>query len=356
MPAGTQITPLSKLQKTLSKEILLISNQQMVRYFCSIPPLLMTEREALILVSRTNITIFHSSFLSLKKNSLYEYVPSISFQSISNNIQSLITSSKIDNQVLLFDENNLTVAEHSILAAIKNCTLMPFDQTQLWNVRMVKSPHEIKLISKAAKITNKVLSQTIDSLQTGISEKQLQESIDENFRKAGADGPAFPTIVAFGSHISSPHHQPGGQKLKINSPVLIDCGAAFKGYNSDMTRTVWFGPKPSKLFLEIEKIVKNAYQKGIDQAYSGKTASDLDTAVREEIAKHKREHQFIHTSGHGIGIEVHEPPSLYKTRSTKLAENMVVTIEPGIYIPNKIGYRHEDTFVITKKTPKNLTA
>src|SRR6185369_4782244 len=136
-------------------------------------------------------------------------------------------------------------------------------------------------------------------------------------RQLGAEGPAFPTIVAFGAHATLPHHQPGATKLTSETSVLIDCGASVEGYNSDITRTVWFGKKTTPDYLKVKDIVDRAYQIGIeclqqrDLQNKTLTAKDIDVAVRGFISDAGYGNEYIHTTGHGIGLEVHEPPSVY---------------------------------------------
>jgi len=194
-------------------------------------------------------------------------------------------------------------------------------------------------------------------------------------------GLAFPTIVAFGKNGAMPHYQPQNIKLKPETPILIDFGVNFENYYSDMSRTIWFGKQPSAKFLKAEKAVKKAHQQVLAKLTTANldlknkktdlknseenttksttkielTAKDLDQAARGEIAQRGFADQFIHTTGHGLGLEIHEPPSLSWQDHTPIKPNMVFTIEPGIYFPGEFGYRHEDTVLMTDQGVKILT-
>ncbi|ADP77153.1 peptidase M24 [Methanothermus fervidus DSM 2088] len=212
-------------------------------------------------------------------------------------------------------------------------------------LRMIKTKHEIKQIKKAISISKKIIKE----IAFDGSENEVAASIDYNMRINGAEKPAFETIVTSGKRSSYPHVSPSNKKLE--NPILIDWGARYNHYCSDMTRTIVKTEKEEEMF----EIVLEAQKKGIDAIRSGITASKIDRIVRDVIKEYGYGKYFIHSTGHGVGLEVHERPSLSKKDDTKLKTNMVITVEPGIYIPEKFGVRVEDMVLVKKKRAKVLT-
>lgn len=262
---------------------------------------------------------------------------------------------------LAIEEEDLTIAEDKILKKhFKN--LKNFDMKLF---RSVKSNDEIDKIKKAAELGDKTFEYIIKKVKPGISEKQLAFEIEFFIKKNGGDL-SFPPIVAFGKNSSMPHHQTGedvlgpetssGQEGQI---VLLDFGVKLENYCSDMTRTVFFG-KPTGKQTEIYRAVLEAQQKTVDvinkQIKSGKKikASDLDKVARDYIVS-KGYPTIPHSLGHGIGLEVHEHPSLSLKSKEVLKEGMVFSIEPGIYISGFGGIRIEDLYVLEKKDLRQLT-
>jgi Xaa-Pro dipeptidase len=270
---------------------------------------------------------------------------------------------------LFIDDTGLFLSEFKLLQGHITAAENPsgalayrhIDRQVIWAQRVHKDEFEVKLMRKAAEIANIALTETLASLQEGQTEKDVAHFFERRLYELGADGPAFPTIVAFGDHATLPHHQPGKTKLTNETPVLIDCGAMVEAYKSDMTRTVWYGDQPTAEFLKIKQIVDHAYDIGMEQLrlrdleQKTVTARDLDTAVRDYISEQGFGDNYIHTTGHGIGIDVHEPPSLYLTNSQPIEDGMIITIEPGIYLPLNLGYRYENTILVTSKAPEELT-
>ncbi len=216
---------------------------------------------------------------------------------------------------------------------------------KLDKMRSVKSQEELALIRKSAQICEQAYHSAIKSIKVGMTETQLKDLIEDYLVQYGADGPAFETIVAFGENSAVPHHQTGDRLLGENVQILVDMGASYKGYLSDLTRTSFFG-KPSKRFLEIYDVVKEANQLAIESITENTLASEADGIVRGYLEKFNLSKYFTHSLGHGVGIEIHEYPTLSKKCDAVLKENTVFTIEPGVYIDGELGIRIEDTVVI----------
>jgi len=170
----------------------------------------------------------------------------------------------------------------------------------------------------------------------------------------GAEKPAFDTIISSGYRSALPHGVASDKRIERGDLVVIDLGALYRHYNSDITRTIVVG-KPSEKQKEIYEIVLEAQKSAVEKAKPGMTAKELDSIARNIIAEYGYGDYFIHSLGHGVGLEIHEPPRISQYDETVLKEGMVITIEPGIYIPKLGGVRIEDTVVITKDGAKRLT-
>jgi Xaa-Pro aminopeptidase len=220
--------------------------------------------------------------------------------------------------------------------------------------RMIKDESEVASISRACHITHESSRLSFESLEEGQSEEDLALRLQDLFRKRGSSKPAFETIVAFGENSAFPHHVATAKKLTGNSVVLMDLGCTLNGYRSDLTRTEFFG-KISRKFKEVHDIVKKSQAAGIDQVRDGVSAGRVDFVCREVIRKYGYGDRFIHGTGHGVGLDIHEPPRLGAGSKTVLKEGMVVTVEPGIYLPGEFGVRIEDTVLVKKNGCEILT-
>jgi Xaa-Pro aminopeptidase len=226
--------------------------------------------------------------------------------------------------------------------------------------RMVKSDAEISLIRNSVLTNSRAFDQAIGGLRAGMRERDLAADLDYRMRQLGADGAAFETIVATGPHTALPHARPGDAKLRPNSLLLVDMGASCQGYASDMTRTLFLG-RPDPKWKRAYAAVLEAQLAGIAAVKPGVTAGAVDRAARAVLRKHGLERAFVHSTGHGLGLEIHEPPRLGKKDRTELEPGMTVTIEPGVYLADSGGIRIEDTVVVTRNgcdvltpTPKEI--
>ena len=219
---------------------------------------------------------------------------------------------------------------------------------------LIKTQEEIEKMKAAQVITQTALSRLLPKIKTGITEVEFAVEIDKEFIRLGADGTAFDTIVAFGENAAECHHIPSLRTLEKGEIVLIDIGAKKDGYCSDMTRSFCFGA-PSQSITRIFNLVLNAQKLVLKHLKAGMTGKEADTIAREYLRANGYDKEFCHTLGHGVGREIHEQPRLAQHCDTILCENMVVTVEPGIYIPDFGGIRIEDMVVIKKDGVINLT-
>ncbi len=218
--------------------------------------------------------------------------------------------------------------------------------------RECKDDKEIDTIKAATSITARALKQIRRYVKAGVTESELAGRLDFEIRKLGARN-SFETIVAFGSNASLPHHQPGERKLKKRDTVLIDFGASYKGYCSDITRSFVVG-KPARLFERAYDAVERAQAAAIRMIRAGAKIQQVDAAARDAIRKYDLP-VYEHGTGHGFGLEIHELPFLKADARGRLKAGEVLTVEPGIYIPGKLGVRIEDDILVTESGCKILT-
>jgi len=230
-------------------------------------------------------------------------------------------------------------------------------------IRVQKDDLEIEKLKKAQQITDQIFKEILDFIQPGKHlEKDVSFKIFElALQKYKAEELSFEPIVAFGKNSALPHYRAGNEKIGNNGPLLIDFGIRYEGYVSDMTRTIWIGKKPPSDFKKIYSLVLEAQKLALEKcAFLEPTpASRIDKAARDFIAKHGFKKFFLHSTGHGIGMDIHESPTLSSYSQEILKGKEVVTIEPGIYLEKKWGVRIEDTVItgsgeILTHSPKEL--
>jgi Xaa-Pro aminopeptidase len=224
------------------------------------------------------------------------------------------------------------------------------------HIRAIKEPEEIQLLREAADLGARGFDYICKELREGVSEKEIAQELEIFWKQSGAETVAFPPIIAFGANAAFPHHRVSTKRLKKGECVLCDIGVVWERYHSDMTRTLFFGSVPPKLATAYA-IVKEAQARAIEKCLPGAEIIEIDHAARSWIDKQGYGKFFPHGLGHGVGLEIHELPRLRDKPQEirKLEPGMVITIEPGIYLPDLGGIRIEDTLLITEKGHENLT-
>lgn len=220
--------------------------------------------------------------------------------------------------------------------------------------RMIKTAEEVERIRRSVRTNSAAFDAAVKKIKPGMSESQLAAELEYQMRRRGAEKPAFDTIVASGPRTALPHAQPTGQRFRDRELILIDMGATQEGYASDMTRMVFLsepGPETRKMY----EAVLEAQQAGIEAVRDGVRADRVDGAARRILKAHGMAGAFVHSTGHGLGLEIHEPPRLGKKDKTQLRAGMVVTIEPGVYVEGTGGVRIEDTVLVTENGCEILT-
>lgn len=220
--------------------------------------------------------------------------------------------------------------------------------------RMVKSAGEIARIRKSVQANSEAYSRTLRRIRPGVREQDIAAELDFQMRMLGAEKTAFETIVAAGERSALPHARPSAHRLEESELLLIDMGAMLDGYASDMTRVTYAGTPPKRV-RDMYRAVLEAQLAAINAVRPGITAAKVDAAARSVLKRHKLDRQFIHSTGHGLGLEIHEPPRLGKKDQTKLLAGMTITIEPGAYIEGLGGVRIEDTVLVTANGCEVLT-
>lgn len=347
-----------KLKEKLNPNTLyLVSNPSHIKYLTGFEFLVPNEREAFFICDKNISTLVHSSFSPICNFNFISYLSGTFPSQLKSHLEKIIQ--KTGCYQIYFDDKTLFVNELNEISSIPQIQTKVFPTDFVSDQMIIKEPEEIVLIKKACKISKEVFNEVRKQIKQGITELEISELIQEAFKKNGVGELAFPSIVAFGANSAMPHHQPSNKKLKNNDVILIDMGAKYKNYCADMTRTFWFGDKPSEQFKNIEKIVLDAYNKSLQitkEHSSKKTLSrDIDNAARTHIINQGFGDNFIHTTGHGLGLDIHEYPSLNWSNTAKIYNNMTITIEPGIYLEGKFGYRYENTILTTKKGAQELT-
>jgi len=254
-----------------------------------------------------------------------------------------------------FDPSELNVAQHQVLgkATGSRCKLKPVSGLVL-ALRTRKEPRELAQMRKAAILASEVVQHAIGLLKPGVRELEVAAEIEYQMRKRGASGPAFESIVAFGERAAQPHARPTSKRLRKNEFVVLDLGAILGHYCSDITRTVYVGTAP-KQAKEWYKAVLEAQSAAIAAVRPGASCDEVDAAARATLAGHKLDKYFVHSTGHGLGLEVHEDPRVARGQNARLKPGMVVTIEPGIYVAGVGGIRIEDEVAVHEDRSEILT-
>lgn len=223
------------------------------------------------------------------------------------------------------------------------------------NMRVVKDDEEVELIAAATKIADEAFEALLAGGLEGRTERELALALEHDMRLRGAEAPSFDSIVASGAHGALPHATPRDVTIEPGQLVVIDWGAKYSGYCSDCTRTVAVG-EPGPEAREVYELVLGAQQVGLDEVRAGGNGREIDQAVRDIIYGAGHEGHFGHGLGHGVGLEIHEAPTLSFRAEDTLQAGTVVTVEPGVYLPGKFGIRIEDLVVVTDDGVRILTS
>lgn len=332
--------------KSLNLQGMIISNPINIRYLTNIDA-----EGTLIITRKENIYITDSRYIEMANSVL-----TIEDDIIVCDIRDL-SSYDYENFFLFcenvgFEENYATYAQYKEYMHKYKINNLVETENIIEKQRSIKELDEISMIKKACEITDNCFTHLVEFIKKGMTEKQIELEIERFFKLNGADGTAFSTVVASGPNSSMPHAYPSDRQLYSGDVLTIDMGCKYKGYSSDMTRTIFIDyiPEGAKnlydLILKNQRMILNELKEGIN-------TKNISKMVESDFKLHG--HIIIHALGHNIGLETHELPYMSVKSDNFLKENMVMTIEPGIYIPSKFGIRIEDTVLITKNGCITLT-
>ncbi len=258
-----------------------------------------------------------------------------------------------------FEEQRMTVAEHAVYSEKLRCTLTPASAL-MTELRGSKDEEELSCMTAAQRIAEGALEQILKEIRPGMTEKEIAARLNYLMVSAGAEKTSFDTIVASGPNGSMPHAVPGMRKVREGDFITMDFGCVYKGYCSDMTRTVALG-RPSDEMRNVYDIVLQAQLAGIAAAKAGVTGAAIDGAARKVIQDAGYGAYFGHSFGHSLGIDIHEAPNAAPGNDKPMPDGAVVSAEPGIYLPGKFGVRIEDVMIlrpdgaqVITKAPKAL--
>lgn len=284
-------------------------------------------------------------------------------ESLSKTLSDLVKRHHLKG--ILLENNGISLAQANRIeaifqpldaAALKDDTL----DTLLWRLRRVKAPEEIEKIKAAQQITEAAFDHVLSKIREGVTERELALEIEFYMRRQGAQGVAFDLIVVAGEKGSLCHGEPGDHQVRKGDFITMDIGAVLDGYHSDMTRTVALG-QVSREQEAVYNLVLQAQLAAIDRVRPGMVCGEVDKAARDIIYGAGYEGCFGHGTGHGVGLEIHEEPRFSIGVQTVLEPGMVITVEPGIYLPGRFGVRIEDMVAVTEngcedltRSPKNL--
>jgi len=264
-------------------------------------------------------------------------------------------ASKGDVGSLCFEAHDVTVELHAMLTSSAEGLDLLASGPLVERLRAVKDEDEIALLREACAIGDRALAELFPTIRPGRTEREIGRDLESRMVDHGADGVAFETIVATGPNSAIPHHRPTGRAVAAGDFLKIDFGALYRGYHADCTRTVVVGAEPEQWQRDVHDLVRAAQRAGRHALAPGVDARDVDAAARDLIKAAGHGDQFTHGLGHGVGLEIHEAPTVGYATEARLADRMPVTVEPGVYLPGRGGVRIEDTLVVRDGGPELLT-
>jgi Xaa-Pro aminopeptidase len=337
----------------------LITGKSNIKYLCGF-----TGSNGFLLVTRKKTILFTDSrYIERAKYTVPRSIELVDITRVWRNPEELkkewqkkLRSLRV--KTIGVEESNLTVTQYKKYKKISPKIKFVDISGEVEKLRAIKTPREIELITKSQRINEKVFG-LIKKLVHKRKSKPLREidivwEIKRLGSEFGAEDVSFDPIVAFGKNSSMPHHQSGTTRLKKGDLVLIDMGMKYKEYCSDMTRIIFTAP-PTKLQKEIYNTVLKAQETVLENVRNGFVEQKIDSLARDTIKEAGYGETFGHGTGHGVGLDIHESPSLSDKGKNKIKPGMVITVEPGIYLPGKFGIRIEDMAMVTKSGLKNLT-
>lgn len=341
-----KIRALREKLKSLNLEGMIVSNPINIRYLTNI------QSEGILLITRKeNIFLTYTMYLEDVNRTL-----TIDDEIIVADTRDVSEEESQNFFVFCenigFEENYVTYEQYKRLKQKYRINNMVETEGIIEKQRMIKDEEEIEKIKKACEITDNCFKHLLEYIKEGMTEKEVALEIEMFFKTNGADGVSFDPIVASGENSSIPHWIPSNRKIKNADPILIDMGCKYKGYCSDMTRTIFMGCILEEI-KPVYDLVLKSQERVLEEMRSNYNIKSLSRIVDDSFKLNN--YFLIHSLGHGVGLEIHEMPYVNSKNESFLKANMVVTNEPGIYLPGKYGIRIEDTVLINKTECISLT-
>ena len=342
---------INDLRKSLSEtniDTIFISSKDNIRYYSGF-----TGTFAFLLINDNKSIIITDSRYTLRAQ---EESPDYEIYQLKSGDNWLVNSTKqIGAKLIGFEGNEMSV---NMLNQLKQRSEGKLDwkdfSNEITKERVIKSELEVKIIEETISISDNAFNSVSKKISEGMTEKEIAWEIEKKMRDLGAESLSFDTIVASGLNGSKPHHSPTDKKVKLNEAITIDMGAKYKGYCSDLTRTIFIGT-PDDKFKKIYNVVLRSQLIAMETAREEMTGEEIDKISRDVISKENFGEYFGHSLGHGVGLEIHENPGVGPNSKNKIMAGMIYTIEPGIYIDGWGGIRIEDMVLMTDNGNKLLS-
>lgn len=339
-----------KIIEDLCCDALLLLNESNMHYLCGFSP---SEGVILLLKNGKGYHIVDSRYTEEAQNHAKETgLTVIEMQSkFSDAVAELCKKNSVKK--IAFENETISLKSFNTFKDATHCDFLGIDN-KFMKIRNIKSDEEIDMMIEANNIAEKSFLELLNFIKTGKSEKELQAYFDYLMAKNGSDGLSFSTILLTGAHTSLPHGVPGDKKIKEGDFVLFDFGATFKGYHSDMTRTIAVGNATEEM-EEMYNLVLKAQLAGIQVLKNGVKCADVYKAAYDVLEEKKMGKYFRHSLGHGVGLDIHEGYSSSPNSKDVYQTGNVTSVEPGIYIPDKFGIRIEDVCIVTENGCRNIS-
>lgn len=339
-----------ELINNLNADALLLLNESNMHYFCGFSP---SEGVVFILKDGEGFHIVDSRYTEAAQNHAKEtglkvIEIELSFKDTVSDI-----CRKTNVKTIAFEDETITLKQYNSFRDATGCDFIGIGDS-LMRIRNVKEPVEIEYMIEANRIAEKSLAELLNHIRPGKTEKELQAYFDYIMMQNGSDGVSFDTILLTGAHTSLPHGVPSSRKVKRGDFVLIDFGATYKGYHSDMTRTFAVGEADSEM-KEMYELVLNAQLAGINALKPGIKCAEVYKAAYDVLEKKKMGRFFRHSLGHGVGLDIHEGFNASPRSKDAFEPGNITSIEPGIYIPDQFGIRIEDVCLVTENGNKDIS-
>lgn len=307
---------------------------------------------ALIITPKRHIILTDSRYWTqVKSESSFELVKYMPPKTFLDSVAEILANLEVKK--LGLEKDKISLSHYEALISKVNCEIEDITGT-ISEVRSKKSDEEIENIKVAVEIAEEAFKKMLEIARPGMKESQLAAYLEYQMKLLGAEDVAFESIVASGPRSALPHGRASEKLIEKGEPIVVDWGARYKGYNSDITRVFCIG-EPNERVKHIHKVVYEAQQKALESIRAGKTGREIDEIARNHINEAGYGEYFGHGLGHGLGLEVHENPSLSYRNDKPLEVGNVVTVEPGIYLEGEFGIRIEEDVVVSEDGCKILT-